>query len=121
MLQRLRNKLIQVVLNAPVAEDVIRVDSGRKAWFGGKTVEKGGVKYVVGGQEISPEVAQQLNQEAHYILNTRLWSILTSTLLDDAQERIDRSVDWNDIWASKMMKYCISVMQKIVTLAQDIK
>lgn len=84
-------------------------------------IQEKGIKVVVGGQPVTDEVAAQLAQEAHYILNTRLWSILTSTLLDDAQERVDKSVEWNDIWASKMMKYVISVQQKIVTLARDIQ
>lgn len=121
MLRNLKNKLIQVLLNAPVAEDIIRIDSGKKVWLGGKFIQDKGIKVVIGGEQITGEIASQLNQEAHYILNTRLWSVLTSTLLEDAQERVDKSVSWDDIWASKMMKYCISVMQKIVNLARDIK
>lgn len=72
-------------------------------------------KIEIGGQSLSQEEIRILKEEALYIERTRLWSILTNTLADDARQvMFEKSKDFEDMRTGKAILYAIDIQEKII-------
>lgn len=106
ILRKIKNWLIGNILCASVPEDVL---------------EFRGNKMYVGGVPANEEVARQLAEDAMYIRNSRLWSIMVNTLRKDSEVRMfTKSTTFDDMWAGKMMQYNLSVQEKILNVPKRV-
>lgn len=71
------------------------------------------------GKKITDSELKMLKEESSYILRTRLWSILTNSLKDQAKKSMfERSKSWEDMLFGKAMLYNLDVQEKIIELIE---
>jgi len=98
------NLLLKHLLKAITLSDVLKID------------EKTG-QATLGGEKITDNELRGLKEEAGYIQRTRLWSVLTNTLQDQAHTvMFTKSKSWEDMVTGKTMLYNIDIQQKIIDM-----
>lgn len=86
------------------AEDVLTVSTKSGSIFLGK-------------DKITDGEFKNLQEEASYLKNTRIWSVLTNTLRDQAKKTMfEKSKNWDDMVTGKAMLYNIGVQENIVDI-----
>lgn len=71
----------------------------------------------LGKDKITDSEFKNLQEEASYLKNTRIWSILTNTLRDQAKKTMfEKSQNWDDMRFGKAMLYNIGVQENIVEI-----
>jgi hypothetical protein len=104
MKKLIRNLLLKHLLKAIVLSDVLKMD------------EKTGVM-TLGGEKLTENELRGLKEEAGYIKRTRLWSVLTNTLQDQAHTvMFQKSKNWEDMVTGKTMLYNIDIQEKIIDM-----
>lgn len=102
------NQLTKDLLCVVVPEDVV-------------TTDKQGQLFI-GGTKLTAMEVGSLKSEAEFLVKTRLWSILTNSLKDQAMKvMFERSTTFDDMRAGKMMLYNLNVQEKIIYALLTVK
>ena len=74
------------------------------------------------GIDLTKEERISLRHEANQIKQTRLWSILTNTLVHQAHQKMfEKAESFDDMVAGKTMLYNIDIQKKIVEILSNLK
>lgn len=99
--ESVENELLRDAFCAIVPDDVLLQDSLNNVYLG--------------GQLVKADEAMSLQKDAEYLKQSRLWSILTNSLVDQAHKvMFDKSENFDDMRNGKMMLYNIGVQKAIV-------
>ena len=106
LIQKLKNKLTNYLLNTITVDDVLVSRRG---------------KLYIDGKPLSEGELNTLNREAHDLLDSRLYKILSGTVSSHAQKTIfTKSMSFDDVWAGKMLLMAIDLQRNIINkLAKD--
>ena len=105
-MNRFRNWLLKHIFNAVVIDDIVSFE-GR------------GTKFLVkiNGITLTDQELRSLREESRYLVNTRIWKLITSTLADDAKQRMfEKSKNFDDMVAGKMALYTVDMQNKMVDI-----
>ena len=106
-LEKEKNDLLKEYFCAILPEDVMTQDALGNVYLGGELLK--------------PEEARNLQKDAEYFQTTKLWGILTNSLIDQAHKSMfDNSKDWDDMRNGKMMLYNIGVQKNILKRLSNI-
>lgn len=109
MKQRIINYLHKHLLNAIVVEDVVTTNT------------KTGV-IMLNGKVIKNNELNQLQAEIKALEGFRIWSVMTNSLRHIAQDKVfNKSLDFNDVVAGKLMLYNIGIMESIAKVIKNKK
>ena len=101
MKQWIKNWLLRKYMNVVVVRDIIT------------TTPKGAVK--LNGIAVTANEVKQLQAEIKALENFRIWGIMTDSLRYVAYDKIfNRSVNFDDVIAGKMMLYNLGVQSDII-------
>lgn len=108
MKQRIKNWLLKHLLNAVISESVA-------------TYTKEG-KLCVGGQEITPDEAQNLVAEIQFIEKTRFWEICQNTIKDQAHKSMfENAKTLDDLFWGKALLYNLDLQNQVLNIIKSYK
>lgn len=102
----LKNWLLKYLLCTVTADDIISILQNKSGQV---------VQLFIGKEKITNNEWRGLNEEAKFIVNTRLWSIITNSLAEQAKIRMfESSKNDADMMFGKAMLYCIDTQKKLI-------
>lgn len=102
----IKNWLLKHLLCAVTEQDVLSILQDRL----GKTI-----RLYLGKEQITDGEYLTLLEEAKFLEKTRLWSILTNSLAEQAKLRMfEQAKTSEDLYFGKAMLYCIDTQKKLI-------
>ena len=101
------NKVLPHLLIVPEPSQLITYDKNTKKVF-------------IGGQEANETELRNLKEEARYLDKTRLWQLFVNQIAEQSRQKMfEKSNNYDDMFAGKMMLYNLSVLQQIIDIAKS--
>ena len=103
------NKLLEGTLCAVNPYQVIRIDDKLNKAF-------------IDGKELTKEEIKLLKDEIFALRQSRLWKIFSNTIAEQARKvMFEKSLNFEDMYAGKMMLYNLDVLNKITKVIENYK
>lgn len=100
MKQRIKNKILKYLFNTVTVEDIL--------------ISKRG-ELIVDGNKLTEQEVSQLKAEAHYLKQSRLYSILSAIVVNKARRTMfERSLTFDDMLSGKMLLMADDLQKTII-------